>query len=168
MYNSLNKAISTLLFYAGRALLDSLIIYTDGGCRGNPGPGGWAFIIKTGGMEISGSGGDNYTTNNKMELTAVIRSMEAILEDSDLSKKSIDLHTDSQYVKNGISSWINNWIKNGWKTAAKKPVKNKELWIRLKEVSDQLDVKWKWVKGHAGDPLNEACDNMVNEEMNKL
>lgn len=148
--------------------MDSVIIYTDGGCRGNPGPGGWAYIIKTEGIEISGSGGDNYTTNNKMELTAVIRSMEAILEDYELSKKSIDLHTDSQYVKNGISSWINNWIRNGWKTAAKKPVKNKELWIELKEVSDKLDVKWKWVKGHAGDPMNEACDSMVNEEMNKL
>ena len=148
--------------------MDSVIIYTDGGCRGNPGPGGWAYIIKKDGIEISGSGGDNYTTNNKMELTAVIRSMEAILEDSELSNRSIDLHTDSQYVKNGISSWINNWIRNGWKTAAKKPVKNKELWIELKEVSDKLDVRWNWVKGHAGDPMNEACDSMVNEEMNKL
>ncbi len=148
--------------------MDSVIIYTDGGCRGNPGPGGWAYIIKTEGTETAGSGGDNYTTNNKMELTAVIRSMEAILKDSELSNRSIDLHTDSQYVKNGISSWINNWIRNGWKTAAKKPVKNKELWIELKEVSDKLDVKWNWVKGHAGDPMNEACDSMVNKEMNKL
>ena len=148
--------------------MDSVIIYTDGGCRGNPGPGGWAYIIQTEGTEVSGSGGDNHTTNNKMELTAVIRSMEAVLKDSVLSKRSLDLHTDSQYVKNGISSWINNWIRNGWKTAAKKPVKNKELWVELKEVSDKLDVNWKWVKGHAGDPMNEACDSMVNEEMNKL
>ena len=148
--------------------MDSVIIYTDGGCRGNPGPGGWAYIIKTEGTEITGSGGDNYTTNNKMELTAVIRSMEAILKESELSNRSIELHTDSQYVKNGISSWINNWIRNGWKTAAKKPVKNKDLWIELKEVSDKLDVKWNWIKGHAGDPMNEACDSMVNEEMNKL
>ncbi len=148
--------------------MDSVIIYTDGGCRGNPGPGGWAYIIKTETIEKSRSGGDTFTTNNKMELTAVIKSLEVILRDPELSKKSIELHTDSQYVKNGISSWINNWIRNGWKTAAKKPVKNKELWIELKGVSDQLDVRWKWVKGHAGDPMNEACDTMVNEEMNRL
>ena len=162
--------------------MEAIIIYTDGGCRGNPGPGGWAYIIKTGrkqascspmqpGTEISEksrSGGDPDTTNNKMELTAVIRSLEAVLNDSELSSRSIELHTDSQYVKNGISSWIQNWIRNGWMTAAKKPVKNKELWIELKEVSDKLKVTWKWVKGHAGDPLNEACDTMVGEEMSKL
>jgi len=148
--------------------LDLVVIYTDGGCRGNPGPGGWAYIIKSGDLELSSSGGDLATTNNKMELTAVIRSLETILKDPVLAKKDIDLHTDSQYVKNGISLWINNWIRNGWKTAAKKPVKNKELWIELKEVSDKLNVTWKWVKGHAGNPLNEACDQMVGEEMSKL
>lgn len=162
--------------------MEPIIIYTDGGCRGNPGPGGWAYIIKAGQkqascspiqpetkeIEKSRSGGDTYTTNNKMELTAVIRSLGAILKDSELSKRAIELHTDSQYVKNGISSWINNWIRNGWMTAAKKPVKNKELWMELKEVSDKLDVRWNWVKGHAGNPLNEACDQMVGEEMNKL
>ncbi len=148
--------------------MDLVVIYTDGGCRGNPGPGGWAYIIKSGDLELSSSGGDLATTNNKMELTAVIRSLETILKDPVLAKKDIDLHTDSQYVKNGISSWINNWIRNGWKTAAKKPVKNKELWIELKEVSDKLNVTWKWVKGHAGNPLNEACDQMVGEEMSKL
>ncbi len=148
--------------------MEPIIIYTDGGCRGNPGPGGWAYIIKIKEIEKSRSGGDTYTTNNKMELTAVIKSLEAVLKDSELAKRSIDLHTDSQYVKNGISSWINNWVRNGWKTAAKKPVKNKELWIELKEVSDKLDVTWKWVKGHAGDPLNEACDQMVNQEMSKI
>jgi len=148
--------------------LDSIIIYTDGGCRGNPGPGGWAYIIRTKEIEKSRSGGDNYTTNNKMELTAVIRSLDAVLKDSELAERGIELHTDSQYVKNGISTWIKNWIRNGWMTAAKKPVKNKELWIELKAVSDKLDVRWKWVKGHAGDPLNEACDQMVNEEMSKI
>ena len=148
--------------------MDSIIIYTDGGCRGNPGPGGWAYIIKVNQIEKSRSGGDSYTTNNKMELTAVIRSLDAILKDPELASRSIELHTDSQYVKNGISSWINNWVRNGWMTAAKKPVKNKELWVELKEVSDKLKVTWKWVKGHAGDPLNEACDQMVGEEMSKL
>lgn len=148
--------------------MNSTIIYTDGGCRGNPGPGGWAYIIKNESIEISRSGGDLYTTNNKMELTAVIRSLEAVVKDSELAQRGIELHTDSQYVKNGISSWINNWVRNGWMTAAKKPVKNKELWIELKKVSDKLSVTWKWVKGHAGDPLNEACDQMVNEEMSKI
>ena len=148
--------------------MEPIIIYTDGGCRGNPGPGGWAYIIKASKTEKSRSGGDSDTTNNKMELTAVIKSLEAVLKDPALSKIDIELHTDSQYVKNGISLWINNWIRNGWKTAAKKPVKNKELWIELKEVSDKLNVTWKWVKGHAGDPLNEACDQMVGEEMSKL
>ena len=148
--------------------MEPIIIYTDGGCRGNPGPGGWAYIIKTEIIEMSRSGGDTYTTNNKMELTAVIRSLEAVLKNSELAERSIELHTDSQYVKNGISSWIKNWIRNGWMTAAKKPVKNKELWIELKAVSDKLDVTWKWVKGHAGDPLNEACDQMVNQEMSKI
>ena len=148
--------------------MNSVIIYTDGGCSGNPGPGGWAYILKTSKIEKSRSGGDAYTTNNKMELTAVIKSLEAILRDPELVKESIDLHTDSQYVKNGITSWINNWIRNGWRTAAKKPVKNKELWMELKEVSDQLNVNWKWVRGHAGDPLNEACDSMVKEEMMKI
>ncbi len=148
--------------------MESIIIYTDGGCRGNPGPGGWAYVIKTNEFKRTLSGGDTYTTNNKMELTAVIRSLEAILKDKELSDRKIELHTDSQYVKNGISTWIKNWVRNGWKTAAKKPVKNKELWIELKEVSDKLDVTWKWVKGHSGDPLNEACDRKVNEEMSKI
>ena len=148
--------------------MDIVVIYTDGGCRGNPGPGGWAYIIKSEEFEQSESGGNPATTNNKMELTAVIKSLETVLKNPDLANKKIELHTDSQYVKNGISSWINNWIRNGWKTAAKKPVKNKELWIELKEVSDKLNVKWKWVKGHAGNPLNEACDQMVGEEMSKL
>ncbi len=148
--------------------MNSLIIYTDGGCRGNPGPGGWAYIIKSEKGKISGSGGAVNTTNNKMELTAVIRSLEMVIGDPGLAGKPIELHTDSQYVKNGITSWINNWIKNGWKTAAKKPVKNRELWIELKDVSDKLNVNWKWVKGHAGDPLNEACDTMVNQEMDRL
>lgn len=148
--------------------MNSVIIYTDGGCRGNPGPGGWAYILKTSKIEKSRSGGDTYTTNNKMELTAVIKSLEAILKDPKLVKETIDLHTDSQYVKNGITSWINNWIRNGWRTAAKKPVKNKELWMELKEVSDKLNINWKWVRGHAGDPLNEACDSMVKEEMMKI
>ncbi len=142
-------------------------IYTDGGCLGNPGPGGWAFIISSGGNEIRKSGGDPATTNNKMELTAVINSLEKISDSGIPSDRMIEIYTDSKYVKNGITSWIHNWVKNGWKTASKQPVKNKELWMRLKELSDPLPITWKWVKGHAGDPLNEACDAMVKEEMNK-
>ncbi len=148
--------------------MNTLIIYTDGGCRGNPGPGGWAYIINTGNSRIEESGGDSATTNNKMELTAVIKSLEAVLKNPEMVSEKIELHTDSQYVKNGITNWINNWIRNGWKTAAKKPVKNRELWIALKDLSDKLNITWKWVKGHAGDPMNEACDTLVNQEMDKL
>jgi ribonuclease HI len=162
MYNKINISLF------GGCFLESIVIYTDGGCRGNPGPGAWAYIVKTQKLEKSGSGGDTHTTNNKMELTAVIKSLDFIFKVSEMRDKSIDLHTDSQYVKNGISLWIKNWVRNGWMTAAKKPVKNKELWIELKEISDKLNVNWNWVKGHAGNPMNEACDHMVNEEMNKL
>ncbi len=142
-------------------------IYTDGGCLGNPGPGGWAFIISSGGNELKRSGGDPASTNNKMELTAVIKALERISDTGNYEDSKIEIYTDSKYVKNGITLWINNWVKNGWKTASKQPVKNKELWMRLKELSDPLTVSWRWVKGHAGDPLNEACDAMVKEEMRK-
>jgi ribonuclease HI len=141
-------------------------IYTDGGCSGNPGVGGWAFVFSADGKFVTEqSGGSIFTTNNKMELTAVINALKAcIVTDA----KSIILNTDSQYVKNGITSWVKNWKKNGWKTAAKKPVKNKELWEELDKVSSQLPVTYQWVKGHAGIDGNERCDTLVNLEMDKL
>jgi len=143
--------------------LDSLEIYTDGGCLGNPGPGGWAYIISFPSGEKSNSGNEEHTTNNKMELTAVIKALEYVQYLS--AKANVVIHTDSQYVRNGITSWIHKWVKNGWKTAAGKPVKNKELWVELKDLSDKMKITWKWVKGHAGNPLNEACDAMVKKEM---
>ena len=148
--------------------MSDIIIYTDGGCTGNPGPGGWAAVILYNEQEIRLSGGDLSTTNNKMELTAVIKALMHINEKSDLKNKSVEIYTDSQYVKNGLTQWIFNWIKNGWKTAAKKPVKNKEFWIALKEQADKLQIKWNWVKGHSGDFYNELCDSLVEEERMKF
>ncbi len=143
-------------------------IYTDGGCSGNPGPGGWAYILSAGSFKERHSGGDKHTTNNKMELTAVIKALQQVRSSRVLHDRKVEIYTDSQYVRNGISSWIHTWVKNGWKTASGQFVKNKELWVRLKELSDGLDIAWKWVKGHAGDPLNEACDEMVKAEMEKI
>ncbi len=147
---------------------NAIRIHTDGGCLGNPGPGGWAYIISSGFTTERKAGGERQTTNNKMELTAVIKALENLMAQGFSAGTPVEVYTDSRYVQNGITSWIHNWVKNGWKTASKQPVKNKDLWIKLKELSDMFDVTWKWVKGHAGDPLNEACDAMVREEMNKF
>lgn len=134
-----------------------LICYTDGGCHGNPGPGGWAYVLSFDGTEEEAYGYDPETTNNRMELTAVIRALERITEIQGAGSPA-EVYTDSQYVRNGITSWIYNWKRNGWKTAAKKPVKNRELWIALDEQREKLDVSWHWVEGHAGVDLNERCD----------
>ncbi|MGD1822605.1 MAG: ribonuclease HI [Pleomorphochaeta sp.] len=146
--------------------MDELIIYTDGGCKGNPGVGAWAFVIYSGDNFITEqSSGLEFTTNNQMELTAVIVALRTCLS---TNPNKIILNTDSQYVKNGITKWIINWKKNGWRTANKKPVKNKELWVELDNLNSQLNVEYRWVKGHAGIELNERCDTLVNIEMNKL
>jgi ribonuclease HI len=144
-----------------------LIIYTDGGCSGNPGAGGWAFVMVDENRRRERSGGEKMTTNNRMELTAVIEALDTVRRDESLRGRPVRIFTDSQYVKNGITAWIHNWERNGWMTSAKKPVKNREYWRRLKELADSMDVKWTWVKGHAGDELNEACDAMVQEEIKK-
>lgn len=161
-------------------------IYTDGGCLGNPGPGGWAYVLITpDNKEIQGSGHDSETTNNRMELTAVIQALRTVRESFSAPASSLQgdlfaetsiepafdkiiLHTDSQYVKNGITVWIHSWIQKGWKTAAKKPVKNKEYWIALKELSDSLPIEWVWVKGHAGNHYNELCDLLVQQEQTSI
>lgn len=148
--------------------MKSLTVFTDGGCSGNPGPGGWAFVLLSDEGKLEKSGGEEQTTNNKMELNAVIQVLKHINETDDLRDSEIHLHTDSQYVQKGITEWIKNWVKNGWKTAAKKPVKNKEYWIELKALADQLTVRWHWVKGHAGITYNERCDELVGQEMNKI
>lgn len=142
---------------------DDIIIYTDGGCRGNPGPGGWGAILTAGGSEKELWGGEALTTNNRMELTAVIRALEAL-------KRPVraEVHTDSQYVHKGISTWIHGWKKNGWKTADKKPVKNADLWQTLDALARQHEIRWVWVKGHAGHPGNEHADRLANRAMDEL
>ena len=131
-------------------------IYTDGACSGNPGIGGWGVVILDNNEEVLLSGGDQKTTNNKMELTAAIKALE-YFED----KKDLIINTDSKYVKDGIESWIKNWKKNGWKTSAKKEVKNKELWIRLDDLINKHNVVWEWVKGHAGNKYNNKADSLA-------
>ena len=148
--------------------MDSVIVYTDGGCSGNPGPGGWAYVIKVADSDSilhKDSGGVGLTTNNKMELTAVIEALRRVRADADLRDRSVKVHTDSMYVKNGITSWIKRWQRNGWRTAAKKPVKNKELWVELSALQDSLEVSWQWVTAHSGIELNELCDAMVQEQI---
>ncbi|MEO0810634.1 MAG: ribonuclease HI [Pseudomonadota bacterium] len=131
-------------------------IYTDGACSGNPGPGGWGAIMTSGPHRKELSGGEKKTTNNRMELMAAIEALEALKFPS-----SVALYTDSTYVRDGITKWINGWRRNGWKTAAKKPVKNAELWQRLDEATNRHKVEWYWVKGHAGHPENERADELA-------
>tara|TARA_B100000131_G_scaffold138559_1_gene134863 strand:+ start:65 stop:499 length:435 start_codon:yes stop_codon:yes gene_type:complete len=138
-------------------------IYTDGACSGNPGPGGWGVLIQLDDKNIELSGGDNETTNNRMELMAAIIALEEINKDY-----KINLYTDSNYVKDGITSWISNWKKNSWKTANKKDVKNKDLWIRLDAAIKGKDISWIWVKGHAGNAGNEQADYLARSALEKL
>ena len=138
-------------------------IYTDGACSGNPGPGGWGVLIQLDDKNIELSGGDNETTNNRMELMAAIIALEEINKDY-----KINLYTDSNYVKDGIISWISNWKKNSWKTANKKDVKNKDLWIRLDSAIKGKDISWIWVKGHAGNAGNEQADYLARSALEKL
>ena len=141
-----------------------ITIYTDGACSGNPGIGGWGIVIIELKKEpIFLNGGDDNTTNNQMELTAAIQALKYFNK-----REKITLFTDSQYVKNGIESWINNWKKNGWKTASKKPVKNKELWVKLDLLIAKHNVIWKWVKGHAGNLYNEKADLLARKYIEKL
>jgi len=138
----------------------SVLIYTDGACRGNPGPGGWGAILISGSHERELCGGEPATTNNRMELMAAIQALEALKKPC-----KVELHTDSTYVMKGISEWVHNWKRRGWKTADKKPVKNEDLWRRLDEARLRHDVAWRWVKGHAGHELNERADELANKGM---
>ena len=133
-------------------------IYTDGACSGNPGKGGWGVVILDNNKEIFLNGGDQITTNNKMELTAAIKALEYFE-----TKKNLIIYTDSKYVKDGIESWIINWKKNGWKTSTKKIVKNKELWMQLDNLINKHNVTWKWVKGHSGFEFNEKADELARK-----
>ena len=138
-----------------------LKIYTDGACSGNPGKGGWGAVILKEEEEIHLSGFEPLTTNNQMELTATIEALKSITKTS-----NIHLYTDSQYVKNGITEWINTWVLNNWKTSKKENVKNKDLWLELYKLNQTLNIKWNWVKAHAGDPLNEEVDMMAKKAAN--
>lgn len=188
--------------------MERIEIFTDGGCSGNPGPGGWAFVLRRGTEEILGSGGEGNTTNNRMELRAVISALEEVERilkakgeaaagaaasvgagpgasagasagaasaagssgapvPAAGGREEVELWTDSQYVKNGITSWINSWKRNGWRTADKKPVKNQELWMELDAVAARVKPKFSWIKGHAGHEHNERCDELVQVEIRK-
>ena len=146
---------------------NEIIIYTDGGCHGNPGPGAWACVILAENQEIKLSGGDKQTTNNRMELSAAINALYAVSQKSEWKCKKISVFSDSQYVKNGITVWIKNWKAKGWRTADKKPVKNQDLWVQLDELNSSLNVNWNWVKGHAGIEYNEICDQLCQKEIAK-
>ena len=143
--------------------MNEITIYTDGACSGNPGKGGWGAILIYAKEEKYLSGSNQLTTNNQMELTATIAALKAIVK-----PHNIALYTDSQYVKNGITSWIFNWKKNGWKTANKKPVANKDLWIELDKYVKIHSVNWFWVKGHSGDHYNEIADQLAVNAMNEV
>ncbi len=137
-----------------------VIIHTDGACSGNPGPGGWGAVLQYNGHVKELKGGAKQTTNNRMELTAAIEALNFLTRSCE-----VDMFTDSKYVKDGLTSWIYNWKKNGWKTAAKKPVKNAELWQKLDQAVERHAITWHWVKGHAGDEMNEKADALANQGM---
>ncbi len=140
-----------------------LKIWTDGSCLGNPGRGGWGFVATDGTNIAKRNGGERDTTNNRMELTAVIRALSAAKKHNEL-----ELHTDSQYVKNGMEKWIKNWKKNNWKTADRKPVKNQDLWQELDGLSQNIKIHWHWVKGHAGHEMNEMVDDLARSAAEAL
>ncbi len=138
--------------------LPKVTIFTDGACSGNPGPGGWGAILRFGDVEKELKGGENPSTNNRMELMAAISALEALKKPA-----LVDLTTDSQYVRQGITTWINNWKRNGWRTASKEPVKNADLWLRLDEALKPHEVHWHWIKGHAGHAENERADQLARD-----
>ena len=140
-----------------RTTKSSIEIYTDGACRGNPGPGGWGALLIAGKHEKTLHGGEPETTNNRMELTAAIEALNALT-----GPRKVVLHTDSKYVMDGINKWMPNWKERGWKTSAKKPVKNQDLWQALDEAANRHEIDWRWVKGHNGNPGNEKADELAN------
>jgi ribonuclease HI len=140
--------------------MSRVIIHTDGACSGNPGPGGWGAIIRDGGKTTEIKGGEAATTNNRMELLAAISALESLPDNT-----PAELHTDSQYLRDGITQWLHNWKKNGWRTSDKKPVKNVDLWKRLEAAAERHQVTWHWVRGHVGHDENERADELAREGM---
>ena len=151
------------LEYPEYTLTQTVEIYTDGACRGNPGPGGWGVVLIAGSRRKTMHGGTLESTNNRMELTAVIKALNALK-----GGRQVILYTDSKYVLDGINSWIDGWKSRGWKTAAKKPVKNQDLWEALDNARGRHDINWKWVKGHAGNAGNEEADELANRGIDEL
>lgn len=143
--------------------MDHVTIYTDGGCKPNPGPGGWAALVIYGSVEKELSGGARQTTNNQMELTAAIEALEALTRPCEVT-----LYTDSEYLKKGITNWMKAWKRNGWQTASKNPVKNQDLWQRLDAATQRHKITWKWVKGHANNPHNERVDALATQAREAL
>ncbi|HET9045993.1 MAG TPA: ribonuclease HI, partial [Casimicrobiaceae bacterium] len=137
--------------------MSRVVIHTDGACKGNPGPGGWGALVERDGRIEELSGGELATTNNRMEMTAVIRALESLAPATD-----VELYTDSQYVKNGIETWIHGWKRNGWKTADRKPVKNADLWRELDTLAAKHRIRWHWIRGHSAHPGNERADALAN------
>jgi len=149
---------------AAKAIREAAVeIYADGACRGNPGPGGWGAILRSRGTERELFGGERETTNNRMELTAVIRALEALKR-----RCVVAVYTDSQYVQKGISEWIHSWKRRGWRTADKKPVKNEDLWRRLDELAREHSIEWHWVRGHSGHVENERADALANRGIDEM
>ncbi|MBC7190949.1 ribonuclease HI [Marinobacter sp.] len=140
-----------------------VVIYTDGACKGNPGPGGWGVVLRYGDVQKTLHGGERDTTNNRMELQAAIEGLKALRRAC-----NVELYTDSQYVRKGITEWLDGWKRNGWKTAARKPVKNADLWLELDEQVARHSINWHWVKGHAGTPGNELADELANLGVEEL
>jgi ribonuclease HI len=147
---------------------DTITVYTDGACSGNPGPGGWGAVLLVDGDEKRLSGGENATTNNRMELIAAIQALSAVLANPEWKTRPVRIFTDSQYVQNGITDWILVWQKTTWHNAAKKPVKNKDLWQVLDALNNALSVTWEWVRGHDGNAYNEICDELARKETGKF
>jgi ribonuclease HI len=143
--------------------MDKVEIFTDGACRGNPGPGGWGVLLRYGGHEKELYGAEKETTNNRMELMAAITALESLKRTC-----KVDLTTDSQYVRKGITEWMSNWKRNGWKTASRKPVKNADLWQRLDTAAARHEVNWHWVRGHSGHDENERVDELANRAIDEM
>ena len=143
--------------------MNPLIIYTDGACSGNPGPGGWSYVALEKDGRREAAGGEKLTTNNRMELIAVIEALKSVG-----AGRSVEIRTDSQYVKNGITAWIASWKRNGWRTASKSPVKNRELWEELDKLSTAVKPRYVWVEGHAGEEFNERCDELARRQVDRF
>lgn len=143
--------------------MSEVVIHTDGACRGNPGPGGWGALLESGGRRRELYGGERETTNNRMELMAAIRALEALRRSC-----RVILYTDSNYLRDGINGWLANWKRNGWKTAARKPVKNVDLWQRLDAAAQRHEIEWHWVRGHSGNRGNEAADALANKAIDEM